>query len=225
MSSIMRRLVVEIPMEGDLTFDEEDPLQHVRSLEVLLFLRHDREEFAVISKVVLKDERFRIEDVIESIKRLHGQETEIQLLDRSRDGSYTCMIRGKMYLQHFGLEMDGTEGYVTTPFELRNGRFRLTYLGTARQVNVLLQKMKGSGVPCKVISLADAKFAPNSPLGFLTDKQRQALMTAYEAGYYDTPRKVSTEQLANKLGLVSSTFTVHRQKAEKRILDAIVEQS
>jgi hypothetical protein len=225
MTDAMRRLVVEVPMEGLLVPEEENPIQHIQSVEVLVFLRHDSKEFAVISKVVLSDDEFSIEEVIRGIKKMHGRGTEVKLLDQSKDGVCTCMIRGRMDMSHFGLDMEGNEGYVTTPFELRDRRIRLTYLGNAKQVRGLLQGMRKGGVPCKVVSLTDARFSPNSPLSQLTEKQRKVLITAYDHGYYDTPRKVSTEQLAKKLNVVSSTFVVHRQKAEKRILDAIMEKT
>ncbi len=45
----------------------------------------------------------------------------------------------------------------------------------------------------KVVSLMDAKFSPSSPLQRLTEKQRDVLIKAYKLGYYDRPRKISSE--------------------------------
>jgi predicted DNA binding protein len=70
----------------------------------------------------------------------------------------------------------------------------------------------------KVISLMDAKFLPSSPVSRLTEKQREAIILAFNLGYFDTPRKISSEQLANKLGLANSTLAVHLRRAERRLL-------
>lgn len=43
----------------------------------------------------------------------------------------------------------------------------------------------------------------------LTDKQRETLVAAYEAGYFSTPRRISLEELAETLG-VSSTAASKR---------------
>jgi predicted DNA binding protein len=69
-----------------------------------------------------------------------------------------------------------------------------------------------------VVSLTDAKFPSNSPIGRLTDKQRRVLLTAYKLGYYDVPRRITAEKLARKLNLVKSTFSAHVRKAERRLL-------
>jgi predicted DNA binding protein len=55
--------------------------------------------------------------------------------------------------------------------------------------------------------LTDAKFSPESPLSRLTEKQRQAIVTAFEYSYFDAQLRISSEQLAKRLGLVKSTLT------------------
>lgn len=58
----------------------------------------------------------------------------------------------------------------------------------------------------------------------LTDRQRRVVLTAIEAGYYDTPRDCSLTDLADRLGIAKSTAseTVHR--AEERIIKRFAEE-
>lgn len=56
------------------------------------------------------------------------------------------------------------------------------------------------------------------PLDALTDRQREVIQTAFEAGYYEVPRSTSTEDLADELGLDSSTVAEHLQRAERNLL-------
>jgi len=56
------------------------------------------------------------------------------------------------------------------------------------------------------------------PLGELTDRQREVVETAYEAGYYEVPRTASTEAVADELGLDPSTVAEHLQRAERNLM-------
>ena len=75
-----------------------------------------------------------------------------------------------------------------------------------------------------MVLLTEAKFSLDSPLSVLTEKQKNVLITAYKLGYYDVPRKISSEQLSKKLNLHSSAFVAHRRKAEKRLLAQIIKE-
>jgi predicted DNA binding protein len=55
----------------------------------------------------------------------------------------------------------------------------------------------------------------------LTERQVEAILAAHRRGYYASPRKVTTERIAQDLQRSSSTFEEHRRKAENRIIDAL----
>lgn len=70
--------------------------------------------------------------------------------------------------------------------------------------------------------MADAKLLPDSPLYRLTGKQRKVIITAFKMGYYDVPRRVGSEDLAEQLGIREPTLVMHRRKAERKLLSAIL---
>jgi predicted DNA binding protein len=74
----------------------------------------------------------------------------------------------------------------------------------------------------RVVSLMDARFSPDSPLARLTGRQREILTKAYELGYYDRPRRISSDELASRLNIAKSTLVAHRRKAERRLLAEIL---
>ena len=57
----------------------------------------------------------------------------------------------------------------------------------------------------------------------LTEKQRQALLTAYYGGYFERPRRRSSDQLAEELEISRSTFLQHLRVAERKLLDEYFE--
>ncbi|MFB6188435.1 MAG: bacterio-opsin activator domain-containing protein, partial [Halapricum sp.] len=52
----------------------------------------------------------------------------------------------------------------------------------------------------------------------LTERQRTVLRTAYMAGYFDRPRSSTGEELADRLGLSSSTFHQHLRVGLRKLL-------
>ncbi|WP_277540283.1 PAS domain S-box protein [Haloarcula laminariae] len=57
----------------------------------------------------------------------------------------------------------------------------------------------------------------------LTDRQRDVLRSAYLAGYYEWPRDTTAEELAETLDIASSTLHQHLRRAERNLLDRILE--
>lgn len=54
----------------------------------------------------------------------------------------------------------------------------------------------------------------------LTDRQRDALQTAYAIGFFDWPRKASGDDVAEMMDISRPTFHQHLRTAERKLLDA-----
>lgn len=65
---------------------------------------------------------------------------------------------------------------------------------------------------------------PDARAGFsddLTDRQREAIETAYLGGYFDWPRASTGEEVAAAMEITQPTFDRHLRTAERKILDAV----
>jgi predicted DNA binding protein len=85
--------------------------------------------------------------------------------------------------------------------------------------------MNGEGIPKFLQSLHDrgivykiADIAKMSTSRALTSKQERVLKSALELGYYEYPKKISTEDLSKVVGLAPSTISEILRRAEKRII-------
>jgi hypothetical protein len=56
-----------------------------------------------------------------------------------------------------------------------------------------------------------------------TDRQREVLRTAHEAGYFDHPKGANATEVAAELGINRSTFAEHLAAAQSRLLDAVLD--
>ena len=227
----VRRLVIEISTEQFGSRGQVVPaaaanvLAKVKSIEMLHILRMVPGEFAAIARIELRDPNFSIEEIF-ALEGLQGSKLEHELLDRESDVVFTYFIRSKTNVRSPGfVGQRELMPYLSTPFEFKDGKLRITLLGNSSQVKRYLTDLsKQTLVKYRVASLTDARFPPNSPIGRLTDKQRRVLITAYRLGYYDVPRRVTSEELAKKLNLVKSTFSAHVRKAERRLLAELLSE-
>lgn len=216
----MRRLILEVSQKELVKIGVELPLVYrIKSLQLLYFLRQDQEEFAAISQVEFKDPSINIKDILAG-----GFLEEAQVLEKTKSGAYIIFMRGGPTLSSI-LSSAGIEsGYLFPPLEVGGGKIKFSFLGSEKQVKTFMERIDDIGIRYRVVLLADANFSPTSPLSQLTEKQREVLLAAYRFGYYEVPRKITSEQLANKLGLGDSTVVEHLRKAEQRLLANLLEQ-
>ena len=73
-------------------------------------------------------------------------------------------------------------------------------------------------------STARGRSPLSSPLFLpkLTEKQARALLAAHDAGYYEFPRKATTEEVSLSLGIARSTFEQHLNRAEHHVVRALL---
>jgi len=186
--------------------------QKIKSLDFLHFLRQDREEFAVISRVEFVDDSSRIEDLL-----AEGFLVEAQILEQENSRTYTVFLKGGPSLSSI-LDYLGLGGYLFPPLEISGSKLTFSFLGSAEQVGEFIKKITALGIRHRVVLLTEADFSPDSPLSKLTEKQREVLIAAYKLGYYDIPRRINSEKLAKRLNIGNSTLGEHLRKAERRLL-------
>jgi predicted DNA binding protein len=192
-----------------------ETIKKIKSFEVLHILRFDSSETAAIFRLERRDNSLEVEELLKSL--LQNLNVEYQLLEQDR-GACIYFIKGKTVQPNS--ESPNRRGmYPMLPFAVRDGKVRVTLVGDNEQVKEFLEDRR---VNYKVLSLTDAKFSPNSPFSCLTEKQQEAVSLAFKLGYFDTPRKISVDKLAEKLGLASSTLAVHLRRAERRLLEGIL---
>jgi len=188
-----------------------ETVKKIKSFEVLHILRFDSSETVAIFRLESKDNSLEAEELLKVL--LQNLNVEYQLLEQDRDACI-YLIKGKT-VQSNSETLVRNGMYPMLPFAVKDGKVRVTLVGDNDQVKEFLENRR---VNYKVLSLTDAKFSPNSPISRLTEKQQEAISLAFRLGYFDTPRKVSADELAEKLGLSSSTLAVHLRRAERRLL-------
>jgi len=63
---------------------------------------------------------------------------------------------------------------------------------------------------------------PEAPGDGLTDRQREALRTAYEMGYFEIPRGASLDAVAAELGITASALSERLRRAQTELIETTV---
>jgi hypothetical protein len=208
---LMRRLVIEGSITDMMDVVPFPELLSIKSFEILYFLEQGPTETSLIARIEFTEPQVNRQDFFAGFQ-------EAQLLDRDKDGV------GIYYLKKKPMEGDllGTGGFMVPPFAIHGDTMKLAFVGSVEQVDQFLAAIESKSISFKIVSITDARFALDSPLNALTEKQRDALIAAFNAGYFDVPRRVTSEQLASALHIHHSSLNMRLRKAELHLLSRLL---
>jgi len=72
--------------------------------------------------------------------------------------------------------------------------------------------------------VSDTLITLSSLMNKLTDRQVDAISTAYNSGYYQTPRRVNVQSIADRIKVPRTTLQEHLNKAENKLISSIIPQ-
>ncbi|WP_224268185.1 helix-turn-helix domain-containing protein [Haloprofundus salinisoli] len=75
-------------------------------------------------------------------------------------------------------------------------------------------------ITVEVTQIGGLNAVPGLLEALLSDRQREAVDTALDLGYYEIPRRANQEDVAAVLGCAPSTAAEHLQKAETKVMQA-----
>jgi predicted DNA binding protein len=105
---------------------------------------------------------------------------------------------------------------IEEPVAVTDGRATLDIVDERSRLTAFGRRLTGEGVTVGIGS-SDADEEPT-----LTDAQRDLVLAAVAAGYYDTPRECTLTDLAKARGLAKSTCSETLHRAEGRVLRRFV---
>ena len=91
-------------------------------------------------------------------------------------------------------------------------------------VRELAERLGGDGEATVLAQRTDPVAAEGDPLDALTDRQRAALLAAYDAGFFEWPRRSSGEEVAADLSVAQPTFAEHLRRAQANLLRSLVDE-
>ena len=136
-----------------------------------------------------------------------------------------CFLEGTVADAARSLFENFTRGsLITVPPIVCNDDGTNTYVivGTDADIQAAIEGVP-DGVEVTVEAVGGESVAPESAVGRLSRRQREAVEAALAVGYYDVPRAATTEDVARELDCAIATAAEHLQKAESKLIDALFE--
>ncbi len=213
----MRTLTLEIEPFETVKEEFAETFTHVRSYEILETLKMDYQEGICIEimEFILK-EGASIHDI--------GIIGNIEVLSvlKSIGSKHTCLIRYTEPEETKGQFQESDLGLVhTIPTIISPEKFIISMMGEQKNLADFVEMMREVGTIRKM-SFRRAAYQKADILAILTDKQREVMVAAFQNGYYDYPKKISSKVLSQKVNISKPTLLQHMRKAEGRILKEIM---
>jgi hypothetical protein len=161
-----------------------------------------------------------------TIKDLQGKGllTKVEVLYKENDGSFVIFIEGKSCVPPSPKNVKPFHVMMSKPPEFLDiDKMKVEVIGKQKEMQRFLSYTSTlNSRPFKLTGLSTLEPRQESHLANLTGRQRQALITAYSLGYYDVPRRVSSDEVSRHLNMDKSTFVEHLRKAEKKIVAEVI---
>jgi DNA-binding CsgD family transcriptional regulator len=191
----------------------------VQVLEAFKCFKCDPQGLIIISRIRLKDKKITLKQLLQG----NGLLKNIELLYKEKDGSIVVFIEGKPCVSTPPKDAQFDVLSSHPPEFLDKDKMKIEVVGKEREIQKFLRYSTTlKNLPSKLLGLTVLQPRPESYLSRLTLKQRQAMITAYGLGYYDVPRRVSSEEVARHLDVDKSTFVEHLRKAERKLVAEVI---
>lgn len=192
----------------------------VKSIDLLECLKIDTPNNfkLIIVKIVVKDGT--------DLKQLKLPENAA-ILDilNSDNGTYTCLMKvhfNKVFIPV--LKKFFKDNIIwKSPTYMNENAISLTCIGDEKSLNKIIQ------------DIGDFETFKNAKLSYfhscieqkgiqqiLTSRQLEVMRCAKDWGYYNSPRKITSKELAEKMGCSKSTLLEHLKNAENKIVNYII---
>jgi hypothetical protein len=215
----MRRATLEVNYEDSWKKIFGNYVNKIDLLEALKCFKCDTQGLALICRIKLKDNKM-------TIKELQGKGllTKVEILYKEKDGSFVVFIEGKSCVPPRSKNVKPFQVMMSKPPEFLDvDKMKVEVIGKEKEMQKFLNYTAAlDNRPFKLTGLSALEPRQESHLANLTGRQRQALITAYGLGYYDVPRKVSSEEVSRHLNMDKSTFVEHLRKAERKIVTQVI---
>ncbi|HEY3420630.1 MAG TPA: helix-turn-helix domain-containing protein [Methanomassiliicoccales archaeon] len=213
----MRTLTLEIEPFEAVKEEMAETFAMVSSYSILETLKMDYKEGICIEIIefTLK-EGVSIQDL-----RKVGNMDILSVL-KSTDNRHTCLIRYTEPEETKGQFQESDLGLVhTIPTIVSPEKLTISMMGERKNLSDFIEMIRNAGTIRKM-SFRRAAYHSADILAVLTDKQREVMVMAFQNGYYDYPKRISSERLCRKVGISKPTLLQHMRKAEGRIFKEII---
>ena len=183
---------------------------HDVKMEISYFLPYDLEKS--IGNSVIEIKHFKIDDIVKEIKN-HGSVFEFSLLEREENRAKFNVKTKDPYLLYAVIKCGVL---VNFPVNVKDGYAYWRLISTRDRIDELLTLFEKRGIDFELLRIGNSPYDINDNVSKLSFEEVQVLEKAISSGFFEVPRKISLEELANNLGKSKSALSVMLRKIIKK---------
>jgi hypothetical protein len=152
-----------------------------------------------------------------------GSVGELEVLD-SFDGVVLCRVVWNESVVTVVDAFAATDGSVLDTYTTDEGWYLRMQFADREALKTFRTELEAIGVSLHVVSLtttAEREVSESLPYG-LTGKQTEALLRAWEAGYYEIPRETTLQAVASAMDISQQALSERLQRAHATLLASTV---
>lgn len=156
-------------------------------------------------------------EAVVAAMRAEDDVTDIEIL---QGGDEDALVQFETSNPLLLLPARGSSVPLEMPFDIRDGEVTWEVTAPSEQLSELGAQLDEFGISFSVEYVRQETDRER----LLTDRQREVIEAAVEAGYYDTPRQCSLTELADRMDIAKSTCSNTLHRAEEAIVKEYVQR-
>lgn len=204
----LARIKIKFP-KGLWISDIFNNFQDVR-MEIEYFLPYDLEKS--IGNAIIEIMHYSIDSIIEIIKN-HASVFEFGILEKEKTKVRINVKTKDPYLLYVVIQCGVL---VNFPVRVKEGYAYWRLISSRERIDKLLTLFEEKNISYDLLRIGKAPYDLDDERYKLSLEQSQILDKAISSGFFEIPRKISLEELANKLGKSKSALSVMLRKIIKK---------
>ncbi|MFX1572103.1 MAG: helix-turn-helix domain-containing protein [Promethearchaeota archaeon] len=179
-------------------------------MEIINFLPYDLEKS--IGNAVIEILHYDLNSVLQVIKN-HPSVFELSVIDR-KENKVTFNVKTKDPYLLYGVIKCGV--LVNFPVSVREGYAYWRLVSSRERIDRLLTLFENNNINFKLLRIGNSPYDIDEEKSKLSLEELNVLDKAINLGFFEVPRIISLEELANKLGKSKSALSVMLRKIIKK---------
>ncbi|MFX0026200.1 MAG: helix-turn-helix domain-containing protein [Candidatus Hermodarchaeota archaeon] len=204
----LARIKIKFPQELWIS-DIFNNFKDVR-MEIEYFLPYDLEKS--IGNAIIEIMHYNIDSLIEKVKT-HASVFEFGILEKQETKVRINVKTKDPYLLYAVIQCGVL---VNFPVRVKEGYAYWRLISSRERIDKLLTLFEKKNISYELLRIGKAPYNLNDDRHKLSLEESKVLDEAINSGFFEIPRKISLEELANKLGKSKSALSVMLRKIIKK---------
>lgn len=201
---------IKIKFPDEIWISEIFKKFHDIRMEIINFLPYDLEKS--IGNAVIEIMHYDLESILQVIKN-HSSVFEFSVLERKVNKAKFNVKTKDPYLL-YGVIKCGV--LVNFPVSVREGYAYWRLVSTRERIDELLTLFENKNINFEILRIGNSPYGLDDNKSNLSLEESKVLDKAINLGFFEVPRSISLEDLANKLGKSKSALSVMLRKIIKK---------